>query len=58
MGYIQLLAKGVQDFNLVGNPQISFYKIVYRRYTNFFILTKELKVKGQLISENSNVTLE
>ena len=58
MGYIQLLAKGVQDFNLVGNPQISFYKIVYRRYTNFSMETKELKVTGNIISENSNVTLE
>ena len=58
MGYIQLIAKGIQDFNLVGNPQISFYKIVYRRYTNFSMETKELKIKGKIIKENTNVTLE
>ncbi len=34
-GLIQLKAYGAQDFNLTGNPQISFFKTVYRRYTNF-----------------------
>ena len=34
-GLIQLKAYGAQDYNLTGNPQISFFKTVYRRYTNF-----------------------
>ena len=34
-GLIQLAAYGSQDFYLTGNPQISFFKTVYRRYTNF-----------------------
>lgn len=34
-GYIQLAAYGSQDFYLTANPQISFFKTVYRRYTNF-----------------------
>ena len=34
-GLIQLTAYGAQDFYLTGNPQISFFKAVYRRYTNF-----------------------
>lgn len=34
-GLIQLKAIGAQDLNLTGNPQISFFKTVYRRYTNF-----------------------
>ena len=34
-GLLQLVAKGAQDFKLTGNPQISFFKIVYSRYTNF-----------------------
>ena len=34
-GLLQLKAYGAQDFNLTGNPQISFFKTVYRRYTNF-----------------------
>jgi len=32
---LQLIAKGRQDIYLVGNPQITFFKQVYRRYTNF-----------------------
>ena len=34
-GLIQLAAYGAQDYYLTGNPQISFFKTVYRRYTNF-----------------------
>jgi hypothetical protein len=36
-GLIQLVAYGIQDIYLMGNPQITFYKIVYKRYTNFSI---------------------
>lgn len=31
----QLIAYGAQDIYLTGNPQITFFKMVYRRYTNF-----------------------
>ena len=34
-GLLQLVATGKQDVFLTGNPQISFFKMVYRRYTNF-----------------------
>jgi hypothetical protein len=34
---LQLVAMGKQDVFLTGNPQISFYKMVYRRYTNFSV---------------------
>jgi len=36
-GYMQLLAFGAEDIYLTGNPQMSFFKSVYRRYTNFSI---------------------
>uniref|UniRef100_A0A6C0C6V6 Major capsid protein N-terminal domain-containing protein n=1 Tax=viral metagenome TaxID=1070528 RepID=A0A6C0C6V6_9ZZZZ len=36
-GLLQLTAKGAQDIYLTGNPQITFFKIVYRRHTNFSI---------------------
>ena len=36
-GYIQLVALGAQDMYITGNPQISFFKAVYRRHTNFSI---------------------
>ena len=34
-GLMQLVAIGAQDVHLTGNPQISFFKVVYRRHTNF-----------------------
>ncbi len=34
-GLLQLAAYGAQDIYLSGNPQISFFIAVYRRYTNF-----------------------
>jgi hypothetical protein len=36
-GLLQLVAMGKQDVFLTGNPQITFFKLVYRRYTNFAI---------------------
>ena len=32
---MQLVAMGAQDVYLTGNPQITFFKVVYRRHTNF-----------------------
>ncbi len=34
-GLIQIVAYGAQDVYLTGNPQITFFKVVYRRHTNF-----------------------
>ena len=34
-GLMQLVAYGAQDIYLSGNPQITFFKVVYRRHTNF-----------------------
>jgi len=34
-GLMQLVAYGAQDIYLTGNPQITFFKVVYRRHTNF-----------------------
>jgi hypothetical protein len=36
-GLLQLVAYGAQDMYLTGNPQITFFKAVYRRHTNFAI---------------------
>ncbi len=36
-GIIQLVAYGVEDIYLSGDPQITFFKVVYRRHTNFAI---------------------
>lgn len=34
-GLIQLVAYGIQDLYLTRDPQITFFKVVYRRHTNF-----------------------
>ena len=39
---LQLYAIGPQDFHLTANPQITFYKKVYRRHTNFSIENKQI----------------
>lgn len=39
---MQLITSGTTDLSLTGNPQITFFHTVYRRYTNFGIKTIEL----------------
>jgi len=36
-GLMQLVAYGAQDIYLTGNPMITYFKVVYRRHTNFAI---------------------
>lgn len=44
--YLQLIAKGAQDKHLTTNPQISFFKAVYKRYTNFARTSVEVPLMG------------
>ena len=41
-GELQLSAIGVQNDYIIGNPQVSFYKVVYNRHTNFSIANIKL----------------
>lgn len=34
-GLLELVAHGIQDIFLIGNPQITFFKTVFKRHTNF-----------------------
>ena len=45
-GLMQLVAYGAQDVYLTGNPQITFFKVVYRRHTNFSCECIELTFSG------------
>lgn len=45
-GLMQLVAYGAQDIYITGNPQITFFKTVYRRYTNFSMETIEHTFTG------------
>ena len=46
-GLMQLVAYGAQDVYLTGNPQITFWKVTYRRYTNFATESIEQTFNGQ-----------
>jgi hypothetical protein len=43
---MQLVAYGAQDIYLTGNPQITFFKVVYRRHTNFSMEAIEQTFSG------------
>ena len=46
-GLIQLVAVGVQDIYLIGNPQITFFKTVYKKYTNFSMESMQQPIDGR-----------
>ena len=45
-GLMQLVAYGAQDVYLTGNPQITFFKVTYRRHTNFSMESIEQTFNG------------
>ena len=46
-GLLQLVAYGAQDIYISGNPQITFWKILYKRHTNFAMESIEVTFNGQ-----------
>ena len=54
-GLMQLVAYGAQDIYLTGNPQITFFKVVYRRHTNFSMESIEQTFNGT-VSFGNRVT--
>ena len=51
-GLMQLVAYGAQDIYLTGNPQITFFKVVYRRHTNFSMECIKQSFKGTVGSSS------
>ncbi len=47
-GTLQLSSYGGQDIETVGNPQMSFFKSVYKKHTNFAIETIQQQFEGTL----------
>jgi hypothetical protein len=45
-GLMQLVAYGAQDIYLTGNPQVTYFKIIYRRHTNFSLESVEQTFNG------------
>lgn len=56
-GLMQLVAYGAQDVYLTGNPQITFFKVVYRRHTNFSVETIEQAVDSAKPSGRYTITV-
>lgn len=46
-GLMQLVAYGAQDVYLTGNPDITFFKVSYRRHTNFAVESIEQYFNNQ-----------
>ena len=55
-GLLQLVAYGAQDIYLTGNPQITFFKIVYRRHTNFSMECIKQTINGSATVSDTYVT--
>jgi hypothetical protein len=55
-GLMQLVAYGAQDIYLTGNPQITFFKVVYRRHTNFSMEAIEQTFNGTTSVTGSTMT--
>ena len=53
---MQLVAYGAQDIYLTGNPQITFFKVVYRRHTNFSMEAIEQTLQGTTAAGNSQTS--
>ena len=57
-GLMQLVAYGAQDVYLTGNPQITFFKAVYKRHTNFAMECIEQVINGSPANDGrSSVTI-
>lgn len=54
-GILQLVAYSSQDFYLTGNPQITYFKVVYRRHTNFSMECIKQTINGKRLIGNNGV---
>lgn len=45
-GIAQLIAVGAQDVHLVGNPEVSYFKTVYAKHTNFAHTVEQQVIRG------------
>ena len=51
-GLMQLVAYGAQDVYLTGDPQITFFKAVYKRHTNFAMECIQQTMNGTPANDN------
>jgi hypothetical protein len=55
-GTLQLSSYGGQDIETIGNPQMTFFKSVYKRHTNFAIETIEQVLDGVITNKETKIT--
>ena len=53
-GTLQLVTKGIETIYLTDNPEITFFKNIYRRYTNFSVFEHDLHFKAKFGFGNTN----
>lgn len=56
-GLMQLVAYGAQDVYITGNPHITFFKLVYRRHTNFAIEGMDVSLPNADFGRQTNVVI-
>jgi len=56
-GLLQLITIGAQDVYITGDPQITFFKLVYRRHTNFAIESR-MQQSAQRISSGDITNID
>ncbi len=54
---MQLVAYGAQDVYLTGSPQITYFKVVYRRHTNFSIECIEVPIENGNFGNHCDVQI-
>ena len=57
-GLIQLVTTGIQDSPLIGNPEITFFKTVYKQHTQFSICQNERYLGNLEFGKSSSKILE
>jgi len=53
-GLLQLVSSGEKENYINGNPQITYFKSVYRRHTNFAIECVQQVISGSKVTESTN----
>jgi hypothetical protein len=57
-GLIQLVTTGIQDSPIIGNPEITFFKTVYRQHTQFSICQNERYIGSLEFDKSSSKIIE
>ena len=55
-GLLQLVAHGAQDIYLTGDPQITYFKVVYRRHTNFSMESIQQQFQSEVNNSGGKTT--